>query len=101
MYLHTVALEGIRIYAPLPFALPRVVSEGGDAVNGHFLPASVDEKKRGGGAASLPSANFKSPLDFQREGWLGENEKGHLRGGAAVLAWAEGLPWSKVSRRLP
>lgn len=52
MYLHTVALEGIRIYARLPFALPRVVSEGGDAVNGHFLPASVNEKKRGGGRKS-------------------------------------------------
>ena len=40
-YLHAVALEGMRIYAPLPFALPRVVPEGGDTVEGHFLPAGV------------------------------------------------------------
>ena len=40
-YLYAVALEGMRIYAPLPFALPRVVPEGGDTVDGHFLPAGV------------------------------------------------------------
>ena len=47
-YLHAVALEGMRLYPPLPFALPRVVPHGGDTVDGHFLPggvsARVDEK---------------------------------------------------------
>ena len=42
-YLHAVALEGMRMYAPLPFALPRVVPEGGDTVDNHFLPAGVCE----------------------------------------------------------
>lgn len=40
-YLHAVALEGMRMYAPLPFALPRVVPEGGDTVDGHQLPGGV------------------------------------------------------------
>lgn len=44
-YLHAVALEAMRMYAPLPFALPRVVPEGGDTVDGHFLPAGVSFPK--------------------------------------------------------
>ena len=40
-YLTAVALEGMRIYPPLPIALPRVVPEMGDTVNGEFLPAGV------------------------------------------------------------
>lgn len=31
------------MYPPLPFALPRVVPEGGDTVDGHFLPAGVSK----------------------------------------------------------
>lgn len=41
VYLHAIILEGLRIYPPLPFATPRVVPEGGDTVDGHFLPAGV------------------------------------------------------------
>jgi cytochrome P450 len=40
-YLSAVALEAMRIYPPLPFALPRVVPAGGDTVDGHFLPEGV------------------------------------------------------------
>lgn len=40
-YLQAVALEGMRIYPPLPFPLPRVVPDGGDIVNGHPLPGGV------------------------------------------------------------
>ena len=40
-YLNAVCLEGMRIYAPLPFPLPRIVPEGGDTVDGHHLPANV------------------------------------------------------------
>lgn len=43
-YLQAVCLEGMRIYSPLPFALPRVVPAGGDSVDGHFLPAGVSEQ---------------------------------------------------------
>lgn len=45
-YLHAVCLEALRIYAPLPFALPRVVPEGGDTVDGHYLPAGVNPPHR-------------------------------------------------------
>lgn len=40
-YMRAVILEGLRVYPPLPFALPRVVPQGGDTVDGHFLPAGV------------------------------------------------------------
>lgn len=40
-YLNAVCLEAMRIYSPLPFSLPRVVPEGGDSVDGHFLPEGV------------------------------------------------------------
>ena len=34
------------MYAPLPFALHRVVPEGGNAADGHFLPAGVSGKEQ-------------------------------------------------------
>lgn len=40
-YLNSVILEGLRIYPPLPFALPRVVPNGGDTVDGRWVPANV------------------------------------------------------------
>jgi cytochrome P450 len=40
-FLKAVILEGLRVYAPLPFALPRVVPAGGDTVDGVFLPEGV------------------------------------------------------------
>lgn len=40
-YLKAVAQEAMRMYPPLPFALPRVVPEGGATVDGHFLPGGV------------------------------------------------------------
>ena len=40
-YLNATILEGLRIYPPLPFALPRVVPSGGDTVDGHWLAADV------------------------------------------------------------
>lgn len=45
-YLQAVCLEGMRIYSPLPFALPRVVPAEGDTVDGHFLPAGVSENSK-------------------------------------------------------
>lgn len=40
-YLRAVAQEAMRVYPPLPFALPRVVPNGGCTVDGHFLPGGV------------------------------------------------------------
>lgn len=40
-YLKAVAQEAMRMYPPLPFALPRVVPLGGSTVDGHYLPGGV------------------------------------------------------------
>ena len=40
-YLHALALEAMRVYPPLPLALPRVVPMGGDTVDQVFIPESV------------------------------------------------------------
>ncbi|KAJ0312158.1 hypothetical protein COL516b_001229 [Colletotrichum fioriniae] len=40
-YLRAVAQEAMRVYPPLPFALPRVVPNGGCTVDGHFLPGGL------------------------------------------------------------
>ncbi|KAL8954791.1 MAG: hypothetical protein Q9183_006931, partial [Haloplaca sp. 2 TL-2023] len=37
-YMEAVCKEAMRMYVPLPFALPRVVPEGGDTVAGEWLP---------------------------------------------------------------
>lgn len=40
-YTHAVITEGLRIFPPLPFALPRLVPMPGDTVDGHYLPGGV------------------------------------------------------------
>ena len=40
-YLNAICLEGMRMYPPLPFALPRVVPAAGDTVDGHWVPPGV------------------------------------------------------------
>ncbi|KAF3760410.1 benzoate 4-monooxygenase cytochrome P450, partial [Cryphonectria parasitica EP155] len=69
-YLRAVLLEGLRVYPPLPFALPREVPEGGDTVDGHFLPAGTIVSTNPV-AASLSPRNFTEPLAFKPERWLG------------------------------
>ncbi|KAF2962750.1 hypothetical protein GQX73_g10822 [Xylaria multiplex] len=40
-YLRAALLEAMRIYPPVPIGLPRIVPEGGDTVDGVFLPGGV------------------------------------------------------------
>lgn len=44
-YIKAVAQEAMRVYPPLPFALPRVVPRGGCTVDGHFVPGGVRSYK--------------------------------------------------------
>ncbi|KAF9776194.1 hypothetical protein IL306_005668 [Fusarium sp. DS 682] len=73
-YMRAVCLEGMRMYAPLPFALPRVVPEGGDTVDGIQLPAGTIVSTNPV-AAGLSSRNWEDPYSFKPERWLGANEK--------------------------
>jgi len=40
-FLIAVIREAMRIYPPVPLALPRTVPEGGDTIDGRFVPAGV------------------------------------------------------------
>ncbi|KAI1325887.1 benzoate 4-monooxygenase cytochrome P450 [Xylariaceae sp. FL0255] len=74
-YLKAVILEGMRIYPPLPFALPRVVPPGGDTVDGHFLPANTIVSTNPY-ASSMDPKNFPQPDKFIPERWLESREEG-------------------------
>ncbi|THC90396.1 hypothetical protein EYZ11_010137 [Aspergillus tanneri] len=76
-YLRAVAQEAMRIFPPLPFALPRIVPAGGSTVEGHYLPAGTIVSTSPF-AASMSSANFHNPWDFDPDRWLGQNEKDDL-----------------------
>ncbi|KAL4799279.1 benzoate 4-monooxygenase cytochrome P450 [Aspergillus venezuelensis] len=68
-YLHAVCLEGMRMYAPLPFGLPRVVPKGGGTVDGYMIPAGTIVSTNPV-AAGLSSSNFTDPYEFRPERWL-------------------------------
>ena len=40
-YMHTVCLEALRMYPPLPLGLPRVVPDAGAILDGHFVQGGV------------------------------------------------------------
>ncbi|OTB02487.1 hypothetical protein M426DRAFT_322583 [Hypoxylon sp. CI-4A] len=72
-YLHAVVLEGLRMFPPLPFSLPRVVPKGGDVVDGELLPEGI-VVSTSPVAASLDETNFINPFSFKPERWLGMAE---------------------------
>ncbi|KAK1485014.1 benzoate 4-monooxygenase cytochrome P450 [Colletotrichum cuscutae] len=71
-YLKAVAQEAMRVYPPLPFALPRVVPNGGCTVDGHFLPGGTTVSTSTF-AASMSSSNFDEPWELRPERWLVDN----------------------------
>ncbi|KAI0454861.1 cytochrome P450 [Xylaria acuta] len=76
-YLKAVMLEAMRIYPPLPFALPRVVPPPGESVDGHYLPGGTIVYTSPY-AASMDPANFQDPTRFMPERWLGEKTRDTL-----------------------
>ncbi|KAG8627846.1 hypothetical protein KVT40_003719 [Elsinoe batatas] len=71
-YLNAVCKEAMRMYPPLPFALPRVVPQGGDTVDGHFLPEGT-VVSAAPFASCMSSTNFHEPWSFKPERWLDKN----------------------------
>ncbi|PVI03628.1 benzoate 4-monooxygenase cytochrome P450 [Periconia macrospinosa] len=71
-YLNAVCLEGMRIYPPLPFALPRLVPKDGSIVDGHFIPPGVTVSTNPV-ATCLDPSNFRDPFTFKPERWLEHN----------------------------
>lgn len=45
-YLLAVLNEAMRMYPPVPTALPRRVPAGGDVIIGHFVPENVSQPPR-------------------------------------------------------
>ncbi|KAH0035830.1 benzoate 4-monooxygenase cytochrome P450, partial [Aureobasidium melanogenum] len=74
---NAICLEAMRMYPPLPFALPRVVPDGGDSVDGYMLPEGIIVSTNPF-AASMSSANFKDPFKFAPKRWLGTNNQDDL-----------------------
>lgn len=113
-YLHAAVVEGMRIFSPTGFSLPRLIPSGGDSIDGCSLPGGVSlflflPKAHGlhikqvvlvsvnPSAASLSPANFDSPLEYRPERYGSAQTQGifwkrpnHFRWGHA-LAWVEGL----------
>ncbi|EUC39618.1 hypothetical protein COCMIDRAFT_10305 [Bipolaris oryzae ATCC 44560] len=71
-YLKAALKEAMRIYPPLPFALPRVVPPGGCTVDGYFIPGGTIVSTSTF-AASMSTANFSQPWRFRPERWTDED----------------------------
>ncbi|KAL8923515.1 MAG: hypothetical protein Q9172_003088 [Xanthocarpia lactea] len=72
-YLHAVCLEALRVFPPLPLALPRVVPSGGDSVDGCFVPEGTIVATNPF-AASMSASNFHAPWKFDPGRWLDTNK---------------------------
>lgn len=69
--LHRVCLEGLRLPTGAPSMLPRLVPRCGETVDGHFIPGGTLVAITTV-ATALDPANFKDPLVFNPERWLGK-----------------------------
>ncbi|KAM3420686.1 hypothetical protein BST61_g3940 [Cercospora zeina] len=71
-YLQAVLQEGLRMYPPVPIALPRVTPKGGAILEGTFVPedtiVGVPQQ-----ALHRSSALFHNAHEFRPERWLGED----------------------------
>ncbi|OQE09481.1 hypothetical protein PENVUL_c006G00923 [Penicillium vulpinum] len=72
-YILAVLNEGLRMYPPIPYGLPRMVEGKGDFICGRWVPGGTSV-----GVAILAAhrsaANFKSPDAFIPERFMGDSE---------------------------
>ncbi|KAM7215950.1 Cytochrome P450 [Rhypophila decipiens] len=70
-YLNAVFEESMRIYPGIPMTLPRIAPERGQLIEGYWIPGGT-----GVGippvAASTSEENFRDPLKFVPERWMGD-----------------------------
>ncbi|KAF2099274.1 pisatin demethylase [Rhizodiscina lignyota] len=77
-YLTAVIEEGLRIFPSAPIGFVRTVPQGGDIVDGHFVPGGTTVSVCMW-AASHSERNFEDPYVFRPERWLDkENSKDKL-----------------------
>ncbi|KAJ1332026.1 aspirochlorine biosynthesis cytochrome P450 monooxygenase [Microdochium nivale] len=70
-YMNACIDEGLRIFPPVPTGLTRTVPEGGDTVDGEWLPGGTTVSVYAWSATHSPR-NFHRPDDFVPERWLPE-----------------------------
>ena len=70
-YLLAVLWETLRFFPPVPTGFPRILSEGGEVISGHYVPegASVCMSSH---ASSHSTRNFTDPESFVPERWMGD-----------------------------
>lgn len=72
-YLMAVLTEGLRIYPPVPIALPRIVPAGGAVIGGYFVPKGTAVGVHHY-AQYMSEQHFRTPRTFHPERWLGGEE---------------------------
>jgi cytochrome P450 len=70
-YLAACIKEAFRLYPPVPLGLPRITPEDGSTVCGQFVPPGTTLHIPQQAMYTHPR-NFKQPLDFIPERWLGD-----------------------------
>ncbi|KAL3708553.1 hypothetical protein TMatcc_006537 [Talaromyces marneffei ATCC 18224] len=68
-YLNAVLQECLRIYPPVAVTLPRVVPDGGEVIDGRYVPASTTVGVNHYACYHDPR-NFHRPDDFLPERWM-------------------------------
>ncbi|KAI0203333.1 cytochrome P450 [Astrocystis sublimbata] len=72
-YLNACIKEGLRVYPPVPTAIPREVAPEGAVISGKFVPAGTEVWVYQTATYRSP-LNFKNPDAFVPERWLGDPE---------------------------
>ena len=72
-YLQAVLQEGLRMYPPVPIALPRRTPKEGTIIEGEWIPGDVAIGANHFSTYRIPDL-FKDPYGFHPERWLGDPE---------------------------